>query len=167
MGQKKTGKASLLSRVSFRGQSEQVWNRRSSNGQGKTLVVPRPGEERVAPRGIVWEMARKGRFIYSCFKAYLFILSERARECQLGRDRESRKERESQAGSILPAQSLARGLIPRTWRSWHELKLRVGCLTDWVTDMPRVLLTFSTSDLFPKFNIDCLKTSLFQNWSCG
>ena len=46
-------------------------------------------------------------------------------------------ERESQAGSPLLAQSPTWGLIPRTIRSWPELKSRVGHLTNWATQAPQ------------------------------
>ena len=40
------------------------------------------------------------------------------------------KERESQAGFVLPVQSLMRARIHKTLRSWPEPKARVGRLTD-------------------------------------
>ena len=47
------------------------------------------------------------------------------RACEQGRGRE-RGEREFQAGSVLSVRSATEGLIPRTMRSWLELKSRVG-----------------------------------------
>ena len=54
----------------------------------------------------------------------------------VGRGRERGKDRESQAGSALSAQSLMWGLNSQTTRSWPEVKSRVGCLTDWITRCP-------------------------------
>ena len=67
-----------------------------------------------------------------------FIYFERATEHEWRRDREG--ERESQAGSALPTQSPMGGSIPWTMRSWPEPIPRVGCSTDWTTQVP--LLVF-------------------------
>ena len=58
---------------------------------------------------------------------------ERERDYEQGRSREREGERESQAGSALSARSLMWSLISWTVRSWLEPKLRVGHLTDWLT----------------------------------
>ena len=77
---------------------------------------------------------------------YLFWERERDREREeesseeKGRGRERERDRESQAVSMLSAQSLMWGLIPRTMRSWPDLKARVGRLTDWATQTPLFLL---------------------------
>ena len=63
------------------------------------------------------------------FKMYVW---ERKREREQGRGR----ERQSQASSTLPAQSLMRGSIPRTSRSWPEKKPRARCLTNWAPQTP-------------------------------
>ena len=46
------------------------------------------------------------------------------------------RERESQAGPMLSAQSPTWGSISWTTRSWPEPKSRIGCLTDWATQAP-------------------------------
>ena len=56
------------------------------------------------------------------------------------------RERESQAGSVLPAQSLTWGQILQIMRSWPEPKSTVGCLTDWATWAPPV---YSNVKLIP------------------
>ena len=62
---------------------------------------------------------------------YLF-LRERARAGKGQRE----GERESQAGSVLSAQSPMWGLMSHTVRSWPEPKSRVRCLTNWATQVP-------------------------------
>ena len=57
-------------------------------------------------------------------------------EWEWKKDREGEGERESQGGSALSLQSPTRGSIPWIMRWWPEPKLRVGCLTDWATQMP-------------------------------
>ena len=46
------------------------------------------------------------------------------------------RERESQAGFVLPTRSPMWGLIPPNMRSWPVLKLRVRCSTDRATQVP-------------------------------
>ena len=53
-----------------------------------------------------------------------------------GAERERGRERESQAGSGVSAQSLVRGSIPWTLRSWAEQESRVGRLTTWAPQAP-------------------------------
>ena len=70
-------------------------------------------------------------------KALCYILKftyfERERECMPKLGGAGREERESQMGSMPSAQSPTLGSVPRTTRSWPELKSRVGCLTAWAT----------------------------------
>ena len=69
---------------------------------------------------------KRGRYedAFIFFKVYLFILRERKRENKWGRGRERRKERESQAGSILSVQSLGLDLTNREIMTWAEIKSR-------------------------------------------
>ena len=76
------------------------------------------------------------------FDFYLFILIERTWVEEEQRERE--REWESQTGSVLSAQSLMPGSIPRTLRSWPEPKSRVEC--------------FKPLLLFP------LPKGIFYNW---
>ena len=48
---------------------------------------------------------------------FIYLFGEREREIKQGRGRERGKERESQAGSMLPVQSPMRGLNSQTVRS--------------------------------------------------
>ena len=85
---------------------------------------------------------------------YLFILRERDRDRErererkkvLGRgrkkERERRREREFQAGYMLSVQSPTRSSISQTVRSWPEPKPKVGCLMDWVTQVPLIEVSF-------------------------
>ena len=57
-----------------------------------------------------------------------------------GSGRGAERERESQAGSTLSAQSLTLGSVPQTVRSWPKLKSRVLCFTDWATRPPLLQL---------------------------
>ena len=57
--------------------------------------------------------------------------------------RQRERKRESQAGSTLSAQSPMRGSNPRTVRSWVEVKLWVGCLTNWATWVPLEIFNYS------------------------
>ena len=66
------------------------------------------------------------------FFVYLFIL----RETETVRVGEEQREKESQAGSALPAQSPTWGSIPWTGRPRPEPKPRVDLLTDWTTQVP-------------------------------
>ena len=70
------------------------------------------------------------------FNVYLFIVD---REIDRGQAGEGQREREteSQAGSVPSAQSPRWDLNPWTVTSWPELKPRVGCLTNWATQVPR------------------------------
>ena len=69
--------------------------------------------------------------VLQCFHIlFYFILRER------GRPRERGRERESPAGSSLSAQSPTRGSISRIVRSWPEPKSRVGCSVDQATRAP-------------------------------
>ena len=69
------------------------------------------------------------------WKFYVFILKdgdrERVRTWGQGKEREG----ENPHG----AQSLC---VSQTLRSWPELKLRVGCLTDWATQVPQHVFHF-------------------------
>ena len=88
-------------------------------------------------------------FPFYFFKVYLFTLRVTGR-MQAGEEQRDR-ERESQAGSTLSAQS-PHGSITGTMRSWPALKSRVGCLSDWAIQVP----------LFSLFN---KKLILTTNWS--
>ena len=70
-----------------------------------------------------------------CF-CFVFFLRERQRQCKWKRG--SERERESQVGSALSAQSLMWGSHSWIVRSWPEPKPRVRCLTDWGTQVPQV-----------------------------
>ena len=74
--------------------------------------------------------------ILSSFFFFQFIYFEREREwvC-MGVGAERERERESQAGSALSAWSPTWAFNSRTMRSWHELKSRVTCLTNWATQV--------------------------------
>ena len=80
--------------------------------------------------------------IYHLF-IYLFILKfEREGVCVCVHTREQQRSRErrageSQAGSALSAQSRRWGANSGTESSWPELKSRVGCLIDCVTQVPQ------------------------------
>ena len=81
----------------------------------------------------------------NCLRVFfnLFIFErERGREKVMEGQRERVRERESQAGSAVSAQSLMRGLNSQTVRSWPKLKSRVGCLTNWDTQAPLYVLIF-------------------------
>ena len=65
----------------------------------------------------------------------LFVFFETKR-VWAGRGREGEGDRESQVGSMLPAQSPIRGSNAWTMRSWPEPKARVGRLTNWPTRVP-------------------------------
>ena len=65
------------------------------------------------------------------FKKCSFILRESVHACtRTWRGGAERERRESQAGSVLPAQSLLQGSVSQTMRSWPELKSKVGRLTE-------------------------------------
>ena len=85
---------------------------------------------------------------------FLFILRGREREHKLGRNRERGREKESHAGSTVSAQSLTWGSNPWTVTSWPGPKSRVGCFTDWATQVPQRFLS-SKSNLF-LFYVFCL-----------
>ena len=88
------------------------------------------------------------------FYVYLFWEREHARahSCCLHvrgrgkgqRERERGRERESQAGSAVTVQ----GSNSRTVRSWPEPKSRVGCFTDWATQVPPSILLFDRNNFF-------------------
>ena len=65
------------------------------------------------------------------FITYFEIERERGRE-RCG----ERRGRESQAGSVLLAQSLMQGSNSQTIRLWPDLKSRIGCFTDWAIHVP-------------------------------
>ena len=67
-------------------------------------------------------------FIYSFFKIFYLFIRERVSE-QGGRGKEY------QADFLLRMEPPT-DLDPTTLRSWPELKSRVGCLTNWATQMP-------------------------------
>ena len=72
------------------------------------------------------------------FNVYLFLRDrdrERQRETAWGGS-EREGDRDSEAGSMLLAQTPVWGLNPQTMRSWPELKPRVGRSTDWATYVP-------------------------------
>ena len=93
-----------------------------------------------------WELSpcqrsRAGRWQKQCgpriCALYLFIFeSEHAYKWGRGRKRERGREREFQVGPALSAQSPMWGSNPWTTRSWPEPTPRVGCLTDWATQVP-------------------------------
>ena len=58
---------------------------------------------------------------------------------------ERKEGRESEAGSVLWAQSLMLGSNSQIVRSWPELKSRVRCSTNWATQAP--LLSILNSDV--------------------
>ena len=64
-----------------------------------------------------------------CFKVHSFYF-ERDRECKW------EGERESQAGSILSAQSPMWVSVPWTMRTWSEPKSEKGHLTNWAIQAP-------------------------------
>ena len=55
------------------------------------------------------------------------------------------RERESQAGPTPSVQSPMQGSNPWTARSWAELKPRIGFLTDWATQTPRISFVLKAS----------------------
>ena len=63
--------------------------------------------------------------VFNFFNLY-FILRERKRACEQGRDRRRERERdgerESKSGSMLSVQSLMQGLNSQTMKSWPEPK---------------------------------------------
>ena len=63
------------------------------------------------------------------FNVYLFILKERVH----GGGTKTEEERESQIGSMQPAQSLMLGSKAQSMRSWPKQKSRTGHSTDWAT----------------------------------
>ena len=72
----------------------------------------------------------------------LFIYLERECVCaSRGRDRGRRRERETD--SLLNAEPNP-GLHLTTLRSWPELKLRIGCSTNWVIQAPPVIFCVLT-----------------------
>ena len=73
---------------------------------------------------------------FSFFKCIFLVLKER--EHEQGRGREKRRERKSQAGSALSAQSPTRGSNSWTMRLGPETKSRVRRLTDWATQAPHI-----------------------------
>ena len=62
---------------------------------------------------------------------FIYLFSERAWAGEWQREREG--DRESQAGSALPAWGPMQGSNPQTVKLWPEPKARVGRLTDWAT----------------------------------
>ena len=90
---------------------------------------------------VCWSQCLKDVLCLLIFK-YLLIYFERERQRQHGRGRgkEKGRETESQAGSMLSAQSLGQGSNSQTTRSWPELKSRVWHLTNWDTQAPLCLL---------------------------
>ena len=81
------------------------------------------------------------RWAVSIFFKFIYFERERGREG--GADREG--ERESQAGSTLPAQSPTWGSNLRTLRSRPEPRSRVGRSTDWATQVPPGWIYFCVS----------------------
>ena len=70
-------------------------------------------------------------WFHSCGVLKMCIYFERKKACtEVG---EGQRERESQAGSSLSAQSPVWGLISQTMRSWPELISRARHLTNWAT----------------------------------
>ena len=88
----------------------------------------------------VWVYVEYPSLLLCCFILFflsLFIYFERGWEWMGERGgAEKERERESQAGFVLSAQSLLQGSIPWTLRSWPEPKSRIGHLTDWATQAP-------------------------------
>ena len=84
--------------------------------------------------------------LFSCFLKFFFFKFIYLFGGAGGRA-ERKGEKESQAGSTVPAQSLTQGSIPQTVRSWPEPKSRVRHLTDWATQaFPCFLLDLSLCD---------------------
>ena len=74
------------------------------------------------------------------------------------------RERESQGGSALSAQSLTQGSIPRTMRSWPEPKSRVGHLTNGANPgAPEVVWIFLKKYLV-KFTTEGIWSWTFLCW---
>ena len=57
------------------------------------------------------------------------------------------RETDSQAGSMLSAQSLTWSMIPPVVRSWPERKSRVRRLTDWASQAPQISKYFNQNVL--------------------
>ena len=82
-------------------------------------------------RHLKWVHFIVGKWYLNREDFFKFTYFERERTHMHRAEREG--ERESQAGSSLSAQSSMRGSIPRTMRSWPELKSRARHLTDSAT----------------------------------
>ena len=87
---------------------------------------------------VVWSI-RWGNVLYKLdiYKFFFqFIFWHTERESRGGAEKERGRERESQGGSPLSAQSLMRGPNSQTVRLSSEPKSRVGCLTNWAPQAP-------------------------------
>ena len=62
---------------------------------------------------------------------------------EVGRRAERETERENPKQPLLPVQSLMRGLISQTVRSWRELESPVGRLTDWHIQAPLTMFKYA------------------------
>lgn len=85
------------------------------------------------------ESVHRETFYFNFFSC-LFIYFERYSACEEEKGRDRGRDRESQAGTTLPAQSLMWSLNSPTVRLWPESKPRAGHLTNWATQVPRFLL---------------------------
>ena len=96
-------------------------------------------------------------YTYDFLKKYLLILREWASR----RGAEGGKERESQAGSTLTAQSPTRGWNLWMVRSWPEPKPRVGRLTNWATQAPLKCHDFLKNSVYKSIEKKWKSLSLF------
>ena len=104
-----------------------------------------------------------GRLI--CFFNRFIYLKEREKEGAWARMRGRGAERErifKQTPRL--ARSLAWGSISGPMTSWPELKPRVGCLTDWATQVPHHTLFFFWWKVLPHtFALKYVPLNLFPN----
>ena len=106
------------------------------------------------PRGCSGDQANWAFNLHHWFTYFLswFIYLKREKERASMGGSERGWERESQVGSVLPAQSPMQGLNSWTMKSWPEPKSRVGCLKVWATQAPQPLIYISkcmVNDLIP------------------
>ena len=73
------------------------------------------------------------KFLAHLKKMFIYFW-DRESLCRGGAER--RGNRESEAGSVLMADSPMQGSDSGTMRSWPKPKSRVGCLTDWASQEP-------------------------------
>ena len=80
---------------------------------------------------LVWDHFISFHFISFHFISFRFVFIYFKREKEEQREWEGEREN--------PKQAPVRGSNSRTMRSWPELKLRVGCLTNWTTQVPQAM----------------------------